>query len=238
MSANIQRNLSAFGEINDELVTPHPKIVHESILVAASMANLHHDHATARNNIISALDARLDGRPASMIHFAQLTTMMIFHHPQVLLVTPLISPHHSRPFMYDAMTFATLLKDVVTVLVHTNAASSAPPCRTCQHHGKGIHFHFHHSSPHKHLGLPPMVGGRGSLIGTPAKGRDHVFSVCSFYTHTAKFSYRLRDVMFLLTLPPTPRSYQLKACDKSIRRKSYISVSHVAMKKYFHTCAG
>jgi hypothetical protein len=32
----LHRNLRAFGELSDELVLPHPYVIHESILVAAS----------------------------------------------------------------------------------------------------------------------------------------------------------------------------------------------------------
>jgi hypothetical protein len=61
----------------------------KSILVAASLANLHPGHAVARDIIICALDARLDGRPALDVPFAQLTTLLVQHHPPPLLDAPL-----------------------------------------------------------------------------------------------------------------------------------------------------
>jgi hypothetical protein len=41
MGTYLQRNLRAFGELNDEVVTPHPYIVHESILNGTYMINHH-----------------------------------------------------------------------------------------------------------------------------------------------------------------------------------------------------
>jgi hypothetical protein len=54
-----------------------PYIVHESLLVAATLANLHPSHALARHGIISALVACLDGRRAVATPFAQLTNIYV-----------------------------------------------------------------------------------------------------------------------------------------------------------------
>jgi hypothetical protein len=116
----LQRNLRAFGELNEELVLLYPYVIHKSILVVASLANLHPGHVAARDSVISSLDARLVGRPAFGVPFAQLATMMDQDQPHALHVAPLtttptMAPSQPRsPLHYSHASFATLAKGAVT----------------------------------------------------------------------------------------------------------------------------
>eukprot|EP00873_Tetraselmis_striata_P002664 jgi/Tetstr1/422928/TSEL_013708.t1 len=70
-----QRMLNAYHELNDSLVSLHSNVLHENVLVAATLAGMH--NTVARDTILSALDAA--ETRAEDISYGRLCDMMHRH---------------------------------------------------------------------------------------------------------------------------------------------------------------
>eukprot|EP00873_Tetraselmis_striata_P036549 jgi/Tetstr1/456813/TSEL_043487.t1 len=159
-----QRMLNAYHELNDSPVPLHSNVLHENVLVAATLAGMH--NTVARDTILSALDAA--ETRAEDISYGRLCDMM-HRHP----TTPDSKP--IRPGQ-DVAAFAaamhTQLHSQVEAAVVAAMARAPPParppyarpprggpqnnarqhppttpCRICESQGKGKRFHWHAHCP-------------------------------------------------------------------------------------------
>eukprot|EP00873_Tetraselmis_striata_P042703 jgi/Tetstr1/462967/TSEL_007915.t1 len=159
-----QRMLNAYHELNDSHVSLHSNVLHENVLVAATLAGMH--NTVARDTILSALDAA--ETRAEDISYGRLCDMM-HRHP----TTPDSKP--TRPGQ-DVAAFAaamhTQLHSQVEAAVVAAMARAPPParppyarpprggqqnnarqhppttpCRICESKGKGKRFHWHAHCP-------------------------------------------------------------------------------------------
>eukprot|EP00873_Tetraselmis_striata_P026590 jgi/Tetstr1/446854/TSEL_034332.t1 len=159
-----QRMLNAYHELNDSPVSLHSNVLHENVLVAATLAGMH--NTVARDTILSALDAA--ETRAEDISYGRLCDMM-HRHP----TTPDSKP--TRPGQ-DVAAFAaamhTQLHSQVEAAVVAAMARAPPParppyarpprggpqnnarqhppttpCRICESQGKGKRFHWHAHCP-------------------------------------------------------------------------------------------
>eukprot|EP00873_Tetraselmis_striata_P037639 jgi/Tetstr1/457903/TSEL_044421.t1 len=159
-----QRMLNAYHELNDSPVSLHSNVLHENVLVAATLAGMH--NTVARDTILSALDAA--ETRAEDISYGRLCDMM-HRHP----TTPDSKP--TRPGQ-DVAAFAaamhTQLHSQVEAAVVAAMARAPPParppyarpprggpqnnarqhppttpCRICESKGQGKRFHWHAHCP-------------------------------------------------------------------------------------------
>eukprot|EP00873_Tetraselmis_striata_P018760 jgi/Tetstr1/439024/TSEL_027516.t1 len=159
-----QRMLNAYHELNDSPVSLHSNVLHENVLVAATLAGMH--NTVARDTILSALDAA--ETRAEDISYGRLCDMM-HRHP----TTPDSKP--TRPGQ-DVAAFAaavhTQLHSQVEAAVVAAMARAPPParpsyarpprggpqnnarqhppttpCRICESTGQGKRFHWHAHCP-------------------------------------------------------------------------------------------
>eukprot|EP00873_Tetraselmis_striata_P017148 jgi/Tetstr1/437412/TSEL_026094.t1 len=169
-----QRMLNAYHELNDSHVSLHSNVLHENVLVAATLAGMH--NTVARDTILSALDAA--ETRAEDISYGRLCDMM-HRHP----TTPDSKP--TRPGQ-DVAAFAaamhTQLHSQVEAAVVAAMARAPPParppyarpprggpqnnarqhppttpCRICESQGKGKRFHWHAHCPLNQAPAAPTV---------------------------------------------------------------------------------
>eukprot|EP00873_Tetraselmis_striata_P028973 jgi/Tetstr1/449237/TSEL_036442.t1 len=159
-----QRMLNAYHELNDSPVSLHSNVLHENVLVDATLAGMH--NTVARDTILSALDAA--ETRAEDISYGRLCDMM-HRHP----TTP--DSKSTRPGQ-DVAAFAaamhTQLHSQVEAAVVAAMARAPPParppyarpprggpqnnarqhppttpCRICESKGQGKRFHWHAHCP-------------------------------------------------------------------------------------------